>query len=114
MSAAVVIYTGCDRHLMGLQILALQRGVQFPELFTDKAYTLRCVSISVFFNNNNNNNNNDNDNDNNVDSFWRPGNEVPGLKNNNNTIYIAPVKSEDTEALKYICDWLENKHILQY
>jgi carnitine O-octanoyltransferase len=31
---------GCDRHLFGMQVVALSQGQSVPELYTDKAYTL--------------------------------------------------------------------------
>jgi len=44
-----VMYAGCDRHLFGLQVLALGQGIQLPQLFTDKAYTLRFISTSLVY-----------------------------------------------------------------
>ena len=29
---------GCDRHLMGLKLIALENGLPIPELFSDKAF----------------------------------------------------------------------------
>ena len=31
---------GCDRHLLGLKILALESGLPLPDLFTDPAFKL--------------------------------------------------------------------------
>ena len=38
------VCAGCDRHLFGLQLLALSQGLELPQLFTDKAYSLRSLS----------------------------------------------------------------------
>ncbi len=32
---------GCDRHLLGLKILALERGLELPEIFKDSSFTKR-------------------------------------------------------------------------
>ena len=32
---------GIDRHLFGLAILALENGMQMPDIFTDPAFTKR-------------------------------------------------------------------------
>jgi hypothetical protein len=32
---------GCDRHLLGLQILAKENGIEEPQIFKDKSFTIR-------------------------------------------------------------------------
>lgn len=36
---------GCDRHLLGLKILAQERGLPTPEIFTDSAWKKRYFFI---------------------------------------------------------------------
>ncbi len=35
--------TGCDRHLMGLQLIAMEEGIERPALFTDPSWVKRWV-----------------------------------------------------------------------
>ena len=36
---------GCDRHLFGLAMIAMEAGMETPELFTDPAYKKRYTTI---------------------------------------------------------------------
>ena len=38
---------GCDRHLLGLYIIAQEEGRPIPELFTDPAFSKRLVTYSA-------------------------------------------------------------------
>lgn len=44
-------FSGCDRHLFGLQMIAMEQGMDTPELFKDPAWTKRFVATSVVTNN---------------------------------------------------------------
>lgn len=37
-----MLCSGCDRHLMGLQIVAFEEGIDKPELFSDPSWVKRC------------------------------------------------------------------------
>ena len=37
--------SGCDRHLLGLQIIAMESGMPMPEIYTDPAYQKRFVLL---------------------------------------------------------------------